>query len=374
MNFLFLASFGQVASYVGYVLLAVLLLLVMITVHELGHYLTGKMLGFGIDEFAVGFGPKIFSKKKKDGEVFSIRALPLGGFCAFSGEDEDSKDPKAFNNRKPWQRLIVLVSGALMNYLFALLIICVMFGAYGKNALVTYKVNDLPLGYDSQNSFISRDVILKANGKNVYITSDLMSAIEGKEAGETVDFKIMRQGKVMDLTVKLREHTNFKNLEDITLLYDALGVYYQTDETNGEMIDGGLYATGVKLGFFRTIGASVEYSIKLAGTVFIVLGQLLTGKLGLSSMGGTVTTIAVTAQAISFGFRNLLNIGAFIGVNLAVFNLLPIPALDGSRVIFTLIEWVRGKPISRKVEGIIHTVGLVLLVLFAVFIDLQRCF
>lgn len=374
MNFLFLASFGQVASYVGYVLLAVLLLLVMITVHELGHYLTGKMLGFGIDEFAVGFGPKIFSKKKKDGEVFSIRALPLGGFCAFSGEDEDSKDPKAFNNRKPWQRLIVLVSGALMNYLFALLIICVMFGAYGKNALVTYKVNDLPLGYDSQNSFISRDVILKANGKNVYITSDLMSAIEGKEAGETVDFKIMRQGKVIDLTVKLREHTNFKNLEDITLLYDALGVYYQTDETNGEMIDGGLYATGVKLGFFRTIGASVEYSIKLAGTVFIVLGQLLTGKLGLSSMGGTVTTIAVTAQAISFGFRNLLNIGAFIGVNLAVFNLLPIPALDGSRVIFTLIEWVRGKPISRKVEGIIHTVGLVLLVLFAVFIDLQRCF
>ena len=374
MNFLFLASFGQVVSYVGYVLLAVLLLLVMITVHELGHYLTGKMLGFGIDEFAVGFGPKIFSKKKKDGEVFSIRALPLGGFCAFSGEDEDSKDPKAFNNRKPWQRLIVLVSGALMNYLFALLIICVMFGAYGKNALVTYKVNDLPLGYDSQNSFISRDVILKANGKNVYITSDLMSAIEGKEAGETVDFKIMRQGKVMDLTVKLREHTNFKNLEDITLLYDALGVYYQTDETNGEMIDGGLYATGVKLGFFRTIGASVEYSIKLAGTVFIVLGQLLTGKLGLSAMGGTVTTIVVTAQAISFGFRNLLNIGAFIGVNLAVFNLLPIPALDGSRVIFTLIEWVRGKPISRKVEGIIHTVGLVLLVLFAVFIDLQRCF
>ena len=109
--------------------------------------------------------------------------------------------------------------------------------------------------------------------------------------------------------------------------------------------------------------------------IFTVLGQLITGALGISSVGGTVTTISVTAEAIKVGgFRNLLNISSFIGVNLAVFNLLPIPALDGSRVVFTLIEGIRKKPLNRNVEGIIHTVGLFALLLFAVFVDLQRCF
>ena len=120
---------------------------------------------------------------------------------------------------------------------------------------------------------------------------------------------------------------------------------------------------------------SVDYSAKLAGSIFAVLGELLTGKLGLSSMGGTITTVAVAADVISIGgFRNVLNIASFIGVNLAVFNLLPIPALDGSRAIFTLIEWVRGKPINRRVEGIIHSVGFVLLLVFAIIVDVQQCF
>lgn len=367
-----LASFGEVMTYIGYILLAVLVLLLMITVHEFGHYVMGKIFKFGIEEFAIGFGPKIFKKTKKNGEVFSIRLLPLGGFCSFKGENEDSDDPSAFNNKKPWQRILVLISGALMNYIFALLIICVMFGAYGQTSVMAYKV-DTTTNYVQEYSFNERDIILKANGKNVYLSVDLMNAIGGKKQGDLVDFVVRRDGKDIAVKIALRQDANFKSVEDNQSLYKALGLY-STDLETGELKNG-IYGTYVRFGFFETIGRSFEYSFKLAGTIFTVLGQLLTGRLGIGAVGGTITTITVTANAImSGGFWYLLYIASFMGVNLAVFNLLPFPALDGAHVVFTGIEWVRGKPINRKVEAVIHMVGFVLLILFAVFVDLQQCF
>ena len=192
MNFLLMASFSEIIGYVVYVLIAVLVLLAMITVHELGHYISGKIFGFGIEEFAIGFGPKLYSKTKKDGEKFSIRLLPLGGFCAFKGEDQEDSDPTAFNNKKPWQRLIVLLSGAFMNYFFSLLIIALMFGIYGHSALVAYKVDQTPSIYGEEYQLKERDVILKANGKNVYMLTDLMTAIADKKAGDEVPFTIIR--------------------------------------------------------------------------------------------------------------------------------------------------------------------------------------
>ncbi len=355
-----LVSFGSVMQTVGSVALAIIVLLVMITVHEFGHYTAGKIFGFGINEFAIGFGPAIYKRTGKSGEVFSVRCLPLGGFCAFKGEDEENDDPSAFNNKKAWQRIIVLVSGAFMNYLLALLIIMLTFGCYGQSAYYIKQLDDSVPALGAEYSFTEGDVILSVNGKNVYLATDLMKAIKGSAVGDFAEVKVLRNGEKKNIKIQLRTNGEFENIEDTNTLLTALGVQ-------------SLYSASVKYGFFETIGRAFEYSFKVAGTIFTFLGELLTGKLAITSVGGTVTTITMTAQAVRVGgLSYLLSIASYIGVNLAVFNLLPIPALDGSRVVFTLIEWIRRKPVNRKVEGIIHFVGLIVLMAFAVLVDLLQ--
>ena len=197
-------------------------------------------------------------------------------------------------------------------------------------------------------------------------------ALNGKKAGDLVEMKVSRVvGKTdddknireeMTVSVMLREDVTVKNSADLNSVWRALGI------ANEEGVDQ-LATTYYQFGFFETLGRSFAYSFKIAGSIFKVLGELLTGQLGISALGGPITTISMTSQMVSRGFRSFLEIGSFIGVNLAVFNLLPIPALDGSKVVFTAIEWVRGKPISRKVEAIIHAVGFILLLGFAVLVD-----
>lgn len=450
----------------GYVLLAILILMIMITVHELGHYLVGKAFKFKINEFAIGMGPAIFKRTMKSGEIFSIRLFPFGGFCAFDGEDQDGDDPNAFNNKKPWQRILVLVAGATMNYLLALLIIIISMSAYGQSTLgVLYGRHDEAIYGTSIEEQIPADksindgeyiVSLTRDGKksNIYMTVDLISSLNHAKKGDVVTAELISGGKTVKRDVILRADVECKNLTEVTKAYDALGMGYAMQlEANGSspFIKGDFLikigapdveyknatfvytpddvayvlkdkavgdtvwfwttrdtkyvytfgsswsacektgegvmnylgiketarnyyvtATYVKHGFFKTIGHSFGYSFKIGGTVFRTLGQLLTGKLGLNAVGGTITTIKTTSEVISYGFRYALEIMAFIGVNLAVFNLLPIPALDGARVVFCVIEWIRKKPVSRKVEGIIHAVGLIVILGFAILVDILQ--
>lgn len=450
----------------GYVLLAVLILMIMITVHELGHYLVGKAFKFKINEFAIGMGPAIFKRTMKSGEIFSIRLFPFGGFCAFDGEDQDGDDPNAFNNKKPWQRILVLVAGATMNYLLALLIIIISMSAYGQSTLgMQYGRHDEAIYGTSIEEQIPADksindgeyiVSLTRDGKksNIYMTVDLISSLNHAKKGDVVTAELISDGKTVKRDIILRADVECKNLTEVTKAYDALGIGYAMQlEANGSspFIKGDFLikigapdveyknatfvytpddvayvlkdkavgdtvwfwttrdtkyvytfgsswsacektgegvmnylgiketarnyyvtATYVKHGFFKTIGHSFGYSFKIGGTVFRTLGQLLTGKLGLNAVGGTITTIKTTSEVISYGFRYALEIMAFIGVNLAVFNLLPIPALDGARVVFCVIEWIRKKPVSRKVEGIIHAVGLIVILGFAILVDILQ--
>ncbi len=400
-------------------MLAIFMLLVMITVHEFGHYIAGKIFKFKINEFSIGFGPALFKKKhKKTDELFAIRLIPLGGYCAFEGEDgldEESPAPEkeisaevqtaevfpdiavasdnhetgteeksavgtpvkgvspdAFTKKKPWQRIIVLVAGAFMNYVLALLMILIGFFAYGQSMIAVWKMDAPTEEYRSEYSLQDLDIMLEAEGRNLYLTTDIAKALNGKKAGDLVEMKVSRVvGKTdddknireeMTVSVMLREDVTVKNSADLNSVWRALGI------ANEEGVDQ-LATTYYQFGFFETLGRSFAYSFKIAGSIFKVLGELLTGQLGISALGGPITTISMTSQMVSRGFRSFLEIGSFIGVNLAVFNLLPIPALDGSKVVFTAIEWVRGKPISRKVEAIIHAVGFILLLGFAVLVD-----
>lgn len=356
---MFLASLSATASevftYIGYILLALVGLMIMITVHEFGHYIAGKLLHFKIEEFAIGFGPAIFKRRnKKTGELFSIRAFPIGGFCGFYEEDSDTDDKEGFNSHKPWKRLIVLFSGALFNFLSAIFIISVYFSAYGQLLPVisaAYDVNG------RENVFMAGDVILSVDGSQVNIMTqdDYEAVFDGIE--DTVTVKVLRDGKAVKLTVEKGSYTlPAEDNDGVAETKTGLGIRYRL--------------AAVKLNFFRALGRSFGFSFFIVFKILASLGALLTGKIGLEAAGGTVTVIKTMADVSAGGFGNFLYVMAIISANLAVMNLLPIPSLDGSRMVFTLIEMIFRKPVPRKIEAVIHTVGLVLIIILAVFLDI----
>lgn len=371
-----LLSVQSVLSAIGSVALAILILLAMITVHEFGHYIAGKILKFKINEFAIGFGPKLFKRKsKKTGELFSVRLLPLGGFCAFEGEDgvNGEESANAFTKKAPWKRIIVLVAGPLMNYLLALLLIIVSMFAFGQPV---YKVGSVAQVEPPEQAIYSEysleegDLLLKVNGKRIYLITDMMSALKDKVTGDKISVTVSRGGEERVQEVILRADCNFESSEEVSKVWHALGLGTVVKDDGVKYWD--VSAESYRFGFFETLGNSFIYSFKIAGTIFKVLGELLTGHIGLSSMGGPVTTIKLTSQLAVQSAQSFFEIAAYIGVNLAVFNLLPIPALDGSKVIFCLIEWIFRKPVPRKIEAVIHSVGFVLILAFAVIVDILQ--
>ncbi len=423
---------GEVFTYIGYVIVALLALMLMIVVHELGHYTAGRLLGFKIDEFAIGFGPAIFKRKiKKTGVLFTIRPFPIGGFCSFHGEDEDGalldekgekvkdengktvKDPDAFNNQKPWKRLIVLFAGAFMNFISAIVIITIYFAAYGQP--LPSVVGVYP-NANSENAFQAGDVILNINGKQINIISDEDIINAFSKVGDSAKFKVLRNGKRISVNASKFYYSPFEEGDFITHLngkelahpvpytqldtlegadtdkaitltlaaYDADGKISSTSNVTvqkGANPDDaeGYYSYGfgitrslarTKLPFFLAFGRSFSFCFFIVFKILASLGALITGKLGAEAAGGTLTTIGVMAKVSSLGFDSFLYVVAVISANLAVMNLLPFPALDGSRMLFTLIEMIFRKPVPRKVEAVIHTVGLILLIVLTVFLDI----
>ncbi len=386
-----LLSVASVFSYIGYIILAIVVLLLMVLIHELGHYTAGKLLKFKINEFSVGFGPKIIQKTKKNGEKISLRAFPLGGYCAFEGEGDDGKDnPQAFNNQKPWKRLIVLFFGAFFNFLSAIIFSFILLISSGYDLVEVKNINANSINY---NTFQAGDVIYGIDGNEIdfvhdeYFNNLLSNSVQehySKYSGTTDELKneysFVDDGKTYYLdvqTIKFNVRRDGDYIEVtgyINVIYNDSGQYsgwslYSTDETDSNEFSIGNY----KYSFWESLIEAIPFTCKWAWKILVVFGQLITGQLSLSSLGGPVTTINMIASYTQTGgLTYLLILLPLIAVNLAVFNLLPIPALDGFQMIFVLIEWIRKKPVKQNVINTINNIGLIALLCFVVIVDVLQ--
>ena len=413
-----------------YIIVAIIILLILITVHEFGHYTAGKLLGFKINEFSIGFGKAIYSKTKKNGEKFSVRILPLGGYCAFEGEDEDNPSPEAFNSQKPWKRLIVTLAGVFFNFIFAIIMSAVflMVSGYAIPKVYTLAPTNTQLEVG--------DVITKVNGKSLEIYRRLGDVTAGYKEGENITLTIERGGEIKEVVVskqnydafyyvasfagvkdniydvggnKLTEEEFIERVLNIPVNYDESGkvqdivipvgqFFYKDAENN--LVDYAseesaykleqkagikLYQKGVSLGFvyssegrsygfFESLIKAWPFAFYVCGVILSALAGIFTGATKLKDLGGTVTAIGQMAQISSMGFTQFLMLFPLLSLNLALFNVLPIPALDGARAVFILIEMIFRKPVPRKIEGYIHTVGLILLLALVVFLDVYHIF
>lgn len=419
-----------------YIFLAVVILLFMVLIHELGHYTVGRLLHFKIDEFSVGFGKAIVSHTNKRGEKISLRIFPLGGYCAFAGEDGLDKDGNpmegAFTSQKPWKRILVFFAGVTFNFLTAIIFSFILLVSVGydipefKNMQTkTYEYvekYETSSNFDSQqNSLLPGDVILSVNGAKIdfaysytfpdLITRELNKLTSDMEKNGTefaqhkpLSLRVRRNGESLDINLYfsrvLCRSTNDKgefiqakdkegNLkidsegQPIYETYYSYGLGGYFGENAITKIEGSdLYKVVMTFPeykpyrhtFGEALARCIPFAFGLAWVVLKSLGMLFASIFTLSfdasMVGGPIATIATIASVTQQNALNLLILIPLISANLAVFNILPIPALDGAHVVFTIIEWIRGKPISRKVENMIHTIGLIVLFGLVILVDI----
>lgn len=370
-----------------YIGVAVLALLFMITVHELGHYLTAKALGFRINEFSIGFGKAIYTRKsKKTGEIFSLRVVPLGGYCAFDGEDAagsgltkakgenavggtrtlptEQRAGTPYNETAPWKRLVVLFSGAFANLIcgiiFSLvLVMCV--GYYHTVTIADVDPNAAHLGGQLHKG----DVVTKIDGKRFSLLNNYSSMAGSKKVGDDFQITVMRDGAEQTFTIHRAEY-----LPSLTVKDGEIAPYAGTDKVKqlGFFVNNLHYE---KMSLGAGLGKAFVFTGELSVLILSFLGKMVVGKVALSEMGGTFSTIAVMSEALSYSMINMLILIPLISINLAIFNWLPIPALDGSRMVFVAIEWIRGRPVNPEIENRIHMIGLLCLLGFVLLLDLN---
>ncbi|MBR5322381.1 MAG: site-2 protease family protein [Clostridia bacterium] len=337
------------------VVIAILIFGFLIFIHELGHYLTARMFNVGINEFALGMGPKMFSRtSKKTGTVYSLRLLPIGGYVSMVGEDEDSTDENALNNKPVWQRMIVVAAGAFMNVLVGVLTVLVIVSSNELNATnIVAKFSEN--ANSEQRGLQVNDEIIKVGNQKVYTGRDMLEAIMF-EGAEPVDVIVIRNGEKVVL-----EDVIFGQITEKGLVFGQ--------------IDFTVY------GESRTLGSIIKhtyfYSKSTVGIIWKSLVYLVTGKVGVEQMSGPIGVTSAIGDAAKMGIKNLLDMCALLALNLGIFNMLPFPALDGGRFVFMLYELIFRKPVKREVEGYIHFAGLCLLMLLMVFVgfnDIKNLF
>ncbi|NLL01615.1 MAG: site-2 protease family protein [Mollicutes bacterium] len=341
-------------------LLLILILGLLIFVHELGHYIFAKKTGVHVYEFALGMGPQIFSykrkKEKNDPTIYSIRLFPIGGFCAMAGEvsedDDKIKKSEFMCNKSKLERFIVLIAGVSFNFILAIILLflqSLIWGHYEQQSIIGYVPEDLPI---AEAGIEVGDKVIRLNGYKIDTWDKLNVVLNLKNKSNVYDFKIEKK----DGTIK-----NYKITPKL-----------EKDEEGNEVIKFGLGAEDTKYtGFFSAIKYAFTKFWSIISNMTLIIGSIFTGKLQLSNLTGPVGMYTVVGETAKYGLQNLIYLTAYLSVNLGFINAIPFPAFDGGRILFILIEAVTKKKVDTKIEGIIHTVGFVLLMILMVYITVQ---
>ncbi len=343
-------SASAVWSKVWTIAVALLFFGVIIMIHEFGHFLCAKLCKVKVNEFALGMGPVLFKKKKGDTQ-YALRLFPIGGFVAMEGEDAQSEDENAFNKKPVWQKILIVVAGATMNLILGFILMILLLST-STDLIGTNTIKEFyPDAVSAQYGLQAGDRFVEIDGHRVWSEKDLGFLMSRSRDG-IFDFVVERNGEKVALS----------------------DVHFATEEYQGvTLIQYDFVIIGEPPTFLGVLKNAVTQSASIVRMVWLSLFDLVTGRYGMSALSGPVGTMDiiadVTAEAASSGsLENLLTIMAFITINVGVANLLPLPALDGGRLLFLLVEAIRKKPVNPKYEGYVHAAGLALLMILMVVV------
>ncbi len=320
----------------------------LIFVHELGHFIAARKAGVKVLEFALGFGKELIGWEK-DGTRYTLRLFPLGGFCRLLGEDAEEQEQEGnFQSKSVPARFAVIVAGPLMNFVLAVLLFSMMYFVFlGVPQQHTARIGEVLSDSRAEEVGLqSGDLILSVNGENVQAWTDVVTRINANPEREVL-LQLERNGQQQAITV-IPEDQNGRGIIGITPEYK-------------------------KFSFFPSIYWGLSYTWFFVKLIFVSFYQMITGIIP-ADVAGPVGIVAVVGEVMQTGFSNLISLAAIISINLGIINLLPIPALDGSRLLFLSLEGIRGKPIDPQKEGFIHFVGFAMLIMLMIFISFQDIF
>jgi len=339
-----------------YVFLAIFMLGLIVTVHEFGHYLVGRICGIGIVEFAVGMGPRLFGWERK-GIKYSLRAIPIGGFCAFVGEDEESDNPAAMNNQPVWKRFLTVFAGPFMNFVLAFVACALMLNLFF--VYETFPIADQIMpGTPAEIAGIeSGDRILSVNGVEIPEDTEgvnlILDTMRSSDLTKPLELSILKDGATVEIPVLAEKIT---------------------DEAGNESWQIGIVFKSRTYSFAESIREAGSYMVDVTVMMLDSLKNLVFKGEGLEDTAGAVGIIALVSQRARDGMYMVLWLLFIISLNLGIMNLLPIPALDGCRLIFLIIEAIRGKPVPPEKEGVVHGIGLALLLVLMVALIFKDVF
>lgn len=345
----------------------ILVLGITVFIHELGHFLFAKKAGIYVYEFSIGMGPKLFQiHSKKDETVYSIRLFPIGGYVQMAGEsvEEDKNIPKEkMMQSKTWlQRFMTIIAGVLFNFLLAILLFFVIGLINGSPSRETF-INTVEIDSPAYNAgLLENSKIVSLNGHKIKSLSHLALELE-INYGENFDFTVVTPSGD-EKTVSIKPIEKNDNVDENN---DSGKKYYY----------GFSYKNNYEKGFFAAIKYALTNVLALIHQMILVIFYLITGKLSLNNLSGPIGIYNIVGEAAKYGILTMMNLIGLLCVNVGFINILPLPAFDGGRLLFLVIEKIKGKPVDPKIENTIHLIGMVLLMILMVVItynDILRFF